>query len=134
MLYVHKNSCHERIMYQRFSEQYCLSFAKVRFCPLELLLDKLGNECSFKGRVHLKSSHFLAVLPTYLPLHDIPFWKSHTKDNAMVTSAADLGDRQTKPNQIMHIYPYMIYLFEKTRPRTLQWWPLQLIWVTSKPN
>ena len=44
----------------------------------------------------------------YLPLHDIPFWKSHTKDNAMVTSAADLGDLQTKPNQIMHIYPYMI--------------------------
>ena len=40
----------------------------------------------------------------YLPLHDIPFWKSHTKDNAMVTSAADLGDLQTKPNQIMHIY------------------------------
>ena len=28
----------------------------------------------------------------YLPLHIIPFWKSHTKDNAMVTSAADLGD------------------------------------------
>ena len=30
----------------------------------------------------------------------------------MVTSAADLWDLQTKPNQIMHIYPYMIYLFE----------------------
>ena len=30
----------------------------------------------------------------------------------MVTSAADLGGLQTKPNQIMHIYPYMIYLFE----------------------
>ena len=28
----------------------------------------------------------------------------------MVTSAADLGDLQTKPNQIMHIHPYMIYL------------------------
>ena len=28
----------------------------------------------------------------YLPLHIIPFWKSHTKDNAMKTSAADLGD------------------------------------------
>ena len=38
----------------------------------------------------------------------------------MVTSAADLGDHQTKPNQIMHIYPYMIYLFENARPRTLQ--------------
>ena len=28
----------------------------------------------------------------------------------MVTSAADLWDLQTKPNQIMHIYPYMIYI------------------------
>ena len=35
----------------------------------------------------------------YLPLHDIPFWKRQTKDIAMVTSAADLGDLQTKPNQ-----------------------------------
>ena len=34
----------------------------------------------------------------YLPLHDIPFWKRQTKDIAMVTSAADLGDLQTKPN------------------------------------
>ena len=38
----------------------------------------------------------------------------------MVTSAADLGDLQTKPNQILQIYPYMIYLFENSRPRTLQ--------------
>ena len=45
----------------------------------------------------------------YLPLHDIPFWKSHTKDNAMVTSAADLGDLCS-----------------------WSWWPLQLIMVTSK--
>ena len=29
----------------------------------------------------------------------------------MVTSAADLGDLQTKPNQKIHIYPYMIYFF-----------------------
>ena len=28
----------------------------------------------------------------------------------------------------------MIYLFENARPRTLQWWPLQLICGTSKPN
>ena len=48
----------------------------------------------------------------YLPLHDIPFWKCQTKHIAMVTSAADLGDIQTKPNQIMHIYLYMIYLLE----------------------
>ena len=33
----------------------------------------------------------------------------------MVTSAADLGDLQTKPNQIMHINPYMIYLFENAK-------------------
>ena len=52
----------------------------------------------------------------------------------MVTSAADFGDLQTKPNQIMYIYPNMMYLFENARPRTLQWFPLQLIWVTSKPN
>ena len=52
-----------------------------------------------------------------LPLHIIPFGKSHTKDNAMATSAADFGDHQTKPNQIMHIYPYMIYLFENARLR-----------------
>ena len=39
----------------------------------------------------------------------------------MVTSAADLGDLQTKPNQIMHIYPYMIYLFENAIPRTLHY-------------
>ena len=70
----------------------------------------------------------------YLPLHDIPFWKCQTKDIVMVTSAADLGDLQTKPNQILQIYPYMIYLFENGRPRTMQWWPLQLILVTSKPN
>ena len=41
----------------------------------------------------------------YLPLHIIPFWKSHTKDNAMVTSAADLGD----------LYSW-------------SWWPLQCPW------
>ena len=34
----------------------------------------------------------------YLPLHYIPFWKCQTKDNAMVTYAADSGDLQTKPN------------------------------------
>ena len=56
----------------------------------------------------------------YLPLHDIPLLKYQTKDNAMVSSAADLGDLQTKPNQIMHVYPYMIYLFENPTPRTLQ--------------
>ena len=39
----------------------------------------------------------------------------------MATSAADFGDHQTKPNQIMHNYPYMIYLFENTRPRTLHY-------------
>ena len=38
------------------------------------------------------------------------------------------------PNQTMHIYHYMIHLFENPWPRTMQWWPLQLIWVTSKPN
>ena len=38
----------------------------------------------------------------------------------MVTSAADLGDLQTNPNQIMHIYPYMLYLFENPRTWTLQ--------------
>ena len=31
----------------------------------------------------------------YLHQHDIPLWKCQTKDNAMVTSAADLGDIQT---------------------------------------
>ena len=31
----------------------------------------------------------------------------------MVTSAADLSDLKTKPNQIMHIHPYMINLYEK---------------------
>ena len=36
--------------------------------------------------------------------------------------------------QIIYIYPYMLYLFENPRTRTLQWWPLQLILVTSKPN
>ena len=35
----------------------------------------------------------------YLPLHDIPFWKRKTKDIAMVTSDAELGDLQTKPNK-----------------------------------
>ena len=28
----------------------------------------------------------------------------------------------------------MIYLFENTQPRTLLWWPLQLIFVTSKSD
>ena len=36
--------------------------------------------------------------------------------------------------KIIYIYPYMLYLFENPRTRTLQWWPLQLILVTSKPN
>ena len=43
----------------------------------------------------------------YLSLHDIPFWKSHTKDNAMVT--ADLCDLQTKPNNAylpLHDIPF----------------------------
>ena len=35
-------------------------------------------------------------------------------------------------NQIKHIYPYMIYLFENSRPRAMHLWPLQLILVTSK--
>ena len=39
----------------------------------------------------------------------------------MVTSRAGLGDLQTKSNQIMHIYPYMIYFFENVIPRTIQW-------------
>ena len=42
-------------------------------------------------------------------LHDIPFWKCQTKDNAMVTSAADLGDLQTKPNNAylpLHDIPF----------------------------
>ena len=95
-----------------------------------------------------------------LPLHYIPFWKCQTKDNTMVTFAADLSNLQTKPNNAylslhdlplwksltkdnammtstmvtIHIYPNMIYLFENARPRTIQWQPLQLIWVTSKPN
>ena len=34
---------------------------------------------------------------TYLPLHDIPFWKRQTKGNAMVTSAADFDDLQKWP-------------------------------------
>ena len=62
----------------------------------------------------------------YLHLHDIPFCQ--TKDNAMVTYAADFG---WQPNQTMHINTYMMYLFENARPRTMQWWPLHLIWVTS---
>ena len=32
----------------------------------------------------------------------------------MVTSAADFSDLQTKPNQTMHIYPYILYLFDYT--------------------
>ena len=89
-----------------------------------------GDLCSWLGWPLKKTKSNNA----YLPLHDIPFWKWQTKDISMVTSAADLGDLQTKPNQIMHIYPYMIYLFENPTPRTMQWWPLQLICVTSKPN
>ena len=50
----------------------------------------------------------------------------------MVTSTADFGDLQTKPKT--HIYPYILYLFENPTPRTMQWWPLKLICVTSKPN
>ena len=49
----------------------------------------------------------------------------------MVTSAADFGDLQTKPNQTTHIYPYILYLFDNPTPRTMLWRPLQLIWVTS---
>ena len=45
----------------------------------------------------------------YLPLHDIPFWKCQTKDNAMMTSAADLDDLQTKPKNAylpLHDIPF----------------------------
>ena len=38
----------------------------------------------------------------------------------MVTSAADFSDLQTKPNQTMHIYPYILYLFDNPTPRTMQ--------------
>ena len=41
----------------------------------------------------------------------------------MVTSAADFGDLQTKPNNTYHDIPY---LFENARLRTMQ-----LIWVIS---
>ena len=34
----------------------------------------------------------LQTKPNQTMHHIIPFWKSHTKDNAMVTSAADHGD------------------------------------------
>ena len=37
-------------------------------------------------------------------------------------------------NWITHIYPYMIYLFENSIPRTIQWWPLHLIWMTSNTD
>ena len=74
----------------------------------------------------------------YLRLQYIPFWKQQTKHNAMVTSAADFDDLQKWPPmeaaQITHIYAYNIYLFENDRPRAMQWWPLQLILMTSKSD
>ena len=46
--------------------------------------------------VFLETSLFLLSFNAYLPIHDTPFWKCQTKDNALVTPAADLGDNQTK--------------------------------------
>ena len=45
----------------------------------------------------------------YLPQHDIPFWKCQTKENRMLTSAADLGDNKTWQNNIylpLHDIPF----------------------------
>ena len=94
----------------------------------------LGDLCSWSWWPLIVTSNGGNPNNLYLPLHDIPFWKRQTKDIAMVTSSADLGDLQTKPNQIMHIYPYMICLFGNAWSRTMKWWALQLIWLISKPN
>ena len=50
----------------------------------------------------------------------------------MVTSAADLGDLQTKPNQIMHIYPYMIYLWRTPKSAAEVTIAMSLVWHFKK--
>ena len=94
----------------------------LQWWPLQLILvtskPNQTKQCIFTPTYYT----FLKIPHQGQCYEDLCSWFGWPLQLIMVTSAADLGDHQTKPNQIMHIYPYMIYLFENARPRTLQWW------------
>ena len=75
----------------------------------------LGDLCSWSWWPLIVTSNGGNPNNLYLSLHDIAFWKLQTKDIAMVTFAADLGDHQTKPNNTylpLHDIPFWKRLFD----------------------